>query len=184
MHQWGDENVDWKGINDAAEFVGDYCARWARFRGQTKEKYGTVRFYAHLGYLSLHGLVYPGYVYSQFPNWLWTLDIYVISPLLQKTFSWVWNPWQKFIYKRAYKLAVKKWPHLRKEILSGADHLELLDDCDDIKLNWYPPSFSDKDKKRIGNHVLEYIETLRKELEVIEDKHTKEEDTDQEEAVE
>lgn len=126
MHLWGDENVDWAGIDSAASFIQKYCNRWGRFGGQAKEKYGTVRFYARIGYLSLHGLVYPGYTYCQFPKWLWTLDIYYISPALQFVFGKLAYRWQTFIYKKAYGLAIQKWPHLKKEILYGADYEELL----------------------------------------------------------
>ena len=24
MHNWGDENVDWRGIDDAAEYIGNF----------------------------------------------------------------------------------------------------------------------------------------------------------------
>lgn len=126
MHQWGDPGVDWSGIGDAAEFISSYCKRQGLLGGQSKEKYGTVRFYAHFGYLSLHSIIYPGYMYSQFPKWLWKMDIYYIGPFLRFFFEkpFVW--WQKKVYNRAYWKALKKWPHLRAEILCGADRPELI----------------------------------------------------------
>lgn len=166
-HEWGDEGVDWAGIGNAAEFLGDYCARWGRFRGQTKEKYGSVRFYAHIGHLSLHSLIFPGYVYCQYPNklnWLWKAECRIINPILNKLFGRAYVAWQVFIYKRAYKLAIKKWPHLRDEIMGSADHLELLDDCDDLKMNWHPPAFSEKDKKRLGPRLIEYLTEQQKRI--------------------
>ncbi len=125
-HEWGEENVDWEGINDCCNILHNICTRWGRFGGQTKEKYGTVRFYAHMGWLSLHSLVYPGYVYSQFPNWLWSLDIYYIGPFLRFCFEKIWVKWQAYIYNLAYQKCLKKYPHLRAEILCDADHLELI----------------------------------------------------------
>lgn len=127
MHMWGDEGVDWEGINNAAEFIHDYCVRWARLGGDYKEKYGRCCFYAKFD-LSLHSLFYPGYAFYQMPEWLVHFDIYVFSPVCYKLgVSKLWHLWQTFIYKRAYKLAIKKFPHLKEEILSGADYRELLE---------------------------------------------------------
>lgn len=122
MHSWGDKGVDWKGINDAAEYLGAYCRKWGRLGGQTKEKYGTVRFYARFGHLCLHTLIYPGYVHSRFPSWLWRLDIKLNSlyDLFEGLFEW----WQKKVYSKAYINACNKWPHLQEEILSCADYPE------------------------------------------------------------
>lgn len=129
MHRWGDEGVDWTGINDAADYIGSYCRRWGRVGGQTKEKYGTVRFYAHFGWLNLHTLVYPGYASCQFPKWLWKIDITCIGPILQCFFEQVFVRWQKAVYSRAYINACKKWPHLQEEILSDADYPEFIKGC-------------------------------------------------------
>jgi len=161
MHYWGDGFPYFADVGEAAEYLGDFCKRWARFRGQTKEKYGTARFYATMGHLSLHGLIYPGYYYSQSPAWLWSLDIYYISPALRFLFGRLYGKWCVFIYRKAYKNAVRKWPHIRDEILHGADHLELLDDCDDIKLHWHPPCFSEKDVKRLGTRLINEMKELQ-----------------------
>lgn len=125
MHEWGDKDVDWKGIDDAAYYIADYCRRWGRLGGQYKEKYGTVRFYARFGDLSLHGLIYPGYVYYQFPKWLVRVDLAIRTPLhfcLGHLFTWI----QHRVYSRAYRNALKLWPHLQAEILCNADYPELI----------------------------------------------------------
>jgi len=126
MHTWGEENFDWQGLNDCCDILHTICTRYGRFGGQTKEKYGTLRFYAHMGHLSLHGLIYPGYVYSQFPDWLWSLDIWYISPFLQFFFEkpFVW--WQLKVYNYAYQKCLKKHPHLKEEILCCADYTEFI----------------------------------------------------------
>jgi hypothetical protein len=126
MHHWGDENVDWGGIGECCDYFHKMSRRYGRLGGQIKEKYGTVRFYATFGYLSLHTLLYPGYVSSQFPKWLWRADIYYIGPFLRFFFEKIFVKWQIFIYSRMYQTAIKKWPHLRKEILCAADHPELI----------------------------------------------------------
>lgn len=126
MHKWGDEGVDWKGIDDAASYIGDFCRKWGRLGGQSKEKFGTVRFYAHFGWLNLHTLIYPGYVYSQFPKWLWHLDIFYFGPVMRVFFERPFLWWQKQVYTLAYARALKRWPHLKKEILCCADYSELI----------------------------------------------------------
>lgn len=129
MHHWGDKEVDWQGIGDAAEFIGNYCARWGRFGGQTKEKYGTVRFYASFSVHNLINLTHPGYHYTwsiwqpyvKFDN---AFGEYIVKyTLLQAFFSW----WQPKVYRKAYKLALLRWPHLREEILCCADYPEFLE---------------------------------------------------------
>ena len=129
MHYWGDEGVDWEGINSAASYIGLFCRKWGRISvTQYKEKYGTVRVYCSFRWVSLHSLTHPGYVYSQYPQWLWSADIRYIGPFFRKSgLSFLIWQWQKFIYRLAYKNALKKWPHLRKEILSCADFDELLE---------------------------------------------------------
>lgn len=114
-------------LEESASFLGDFCKRWARLGGQTKEKYGTVRFYASFGHLSLHTLFYPGYYYYQFPKWLVKFDLYVFSTLCQK--SGLNSPfvrWQSFIYGLAYKKAIQKWPKAENALLSGASYPELI----------------------------------------------------------
>jgi hypothetical protein len=123
-HYWGDSGVDWKGINDAADYLSGYCARWGRFDGQAKEKYGCVRFYVDIGWFSLLTLLFPYYIPRWVPRWVTTVDYRVVQPVLDYLFGGLIRRWQKFIYIRAYKNAMKKWPHLRGEILAHADYPE------------------------------------------------------------
>lgn len=43
MHRWGDEGVDWEGINNAAEFIAKTLEDQGLTVTECKEKYGTVR---------------------------------------------------------------------------------------------------------------------------------------------
>lgn len=125
MHTWGDESVDWTGISDAAEYIYNYLLRWHCPVRDHKEKWGTVRVYTSLhwerGWLFQH-LFYPNYVYYQFPRWVRTVDYWIpthwLNPILHPFYCW--------LYRRAYQDAILKWPHLRLEILNGADYDELL----------------------------------------------------------
>lgn len=125
MHIWGDTGVDWKGIESAAEYIYDYLLRWHVPVRDYKEKYGTVRVYTGLhwdrGWLLNH-LFYPNHVYYRFPMWVRKMDCWIpthwLNPILHPFFCW--------LYRRAYKNSITKWPHLREEILSGADYSELL----------------------------------------------------------
>lgn len=110
----------------ACEFLERYCIRYGRLGGQVKEKYGTIRFYARFGAFSLHGLMKPGYNYYTYPRWLLHLDSEYFEPLINKLFGRMLYKWQEYIYGRAYTLALKKWPHLRKALLCGADDPELI----------------------------------------------------------
>lgn len=113
-----------------ARFIGDFIARWGRLSvRQTKEKYGTVRVYCGFGYYSLYGLLFPRYVYKHrlFPKWLWSFDIWYISPVLQYILPKLGSyKYQVFIYKLAYRIAVKRNPDIKDRILRSADYNELL----------------------------------------------------------
>lgn len=125
MHCWGDKGVDWNGINDAAQYIHDYCVRWARLGGDYKEKFGTVRFYARF-HCQLHDLIYPGYMWIVWPQFMNLVDLYFYATRVFDPVRSVINWWQAKVYRRAYKNAVKKWPHLRQEILCMADYDEFL----------------------------------------------------------
>jgi len=110
---------------DAARFIGLRLRRWGRIHvSQYKVKWGTVRVYCSFGWYSFHGITHPGYAYSQYPKWLWRLALDT-GPLI-RMFNWLVVPYQQWLYRRTYAQAVKRWSHLRAEILCAADWPELL----------------------------------------------------------
>lgn len=125
MHKWGDPNVDFEEIDAAAEYIYMYLRRWRVPVRDYKEKYGTVRVYTGLhwerGWLFMH-LFKPDHMYYRFPRWVRTVDFWIPAHWL----NIVIHPLYKHLYTRAYGNALKRWPHLRREILSGADYSELL----------------------------------------------------------
>ena len=126
MHSWGDENVDWKGINSAAEFIGVNLRRWGRVNVRDyKEKFGTVRVYCSLGWHQFHSITHPGWCRAQYPKWLWHLDCRVGSKIISPL-NRVILPYHIWLYRHLYSMAVRKWPHLRREILCMADYGDLL----------------------------------------------------------
>jgi len=127
MHSWGDKNIDWKGINDAAEYIGTNLRKWGRVEvRQYKEKYGTVRVYCSFGWSCLLSITHPGYCHYPYPKWLVTLDIYVFSKIIPSLCNWLVIPLQTWLYRKLYADMVKKYPHLREEILCAADWEEFL----------------------------------------------------------
>jgi hypothetical protein len=125
-HNWGDENVDWEGISDAASYIGCRLIREGRVPVTCiKEKYGTVRVYCGFGWHSLLSITHPNYChYGPYPEWLMHLDIYYLSKIISRL-PFV-RSYHRFTYRRVYAAAVKKWPHLREEILTDADWPEEL----------------------------------------------------------
>lgn len=126
MHQWGEEGVDWDGINDAAAYIGYWLRKWLRMHvSDVKEKFGTVRVYCSFGWDTFYSIVYPGYMWVK-PWWPYKLDLMVsahIMPFINRFAV----PLQQWAYARRYKKAVQKWPHLYSEIVSGADWGELFE---------------------------------------------------------
>ena len=127
MHQWGNRNVDWKGIDDAAYYIAHWLKTWVRLPvHQYKEKFGTVRVYCTFGWYGIYGIWRPSY--GWYPKW-WPmkLDFWLAE-------SWGWRQLNKVVilvqqkaYAWRYKKAVEKWPHLKDEIVSQADFGELFE---------------------------------------------------------
>lgn len=128
MHQWGDEEVDWDGINDAARFIAHNLRKWFRVPVRDyKEKFGTVRIYTGLGWTQFYEIFYPGYCWIK-PWWPNKLDHWLSyqTPIL----DWINKvvvPIHEWAYVWYYTRAVRKWPHLYNEIVSMADFGELFD---------------------------------------------------------
>lgn len=127
MHKWDDEDFDWKGLYEAEQILYKDLKFYRVPVRDIKEKYGTLRCYTDLGWTTLHSLFYPGYMYSQFPKWLWTLDVYYGYNIMYWTGLWYLSyKLHCWAYRRAYAKIVEKFPHLREEILCCADYEELL----------------------------------------------------------
>ena len=39
----------------------------------------------------------------------------------------LWSVYEAYVYRQAYKKALKKWPHLRQEMIDGAGYEQLLE---------------------------------------------------------
>ena len=129
MHSWGDKDVDWEGINAAAAFIGRGLLFWRVPVRQWKEKFGTVRVYCSFGFTNLNSFTHPGYAYNQYPHCLdWVNYPGRYSPI--RLLFWTLNlmivPFHKWLYQWYYARACRRWPHLKKEIIYGADYHELL----------------------------------------------------------
>mgnify|MGYP001588249460 CR=1 FL=1 len=142
MHLWGDETVDWGGIDAAARFIGEGLRFWRIDVRQWKEKYGTVRVYCSFGFPWWQSLTHPGHVWCRWPRWLdfityahsWYNPFYFTLRLL----NLVVIPFHVWLYKFYYRKACRKWPHLREEILRGADYYELLGASVTNQQIWWP----------------------------------------------
>jgi hypothetical protein len=119
---------DYNGLFEAGEMLSEELAFYRVPVRDIKEKYGTLRCYTGLGWYSLHSIVYPRYVYSQFPKWLWTFDLFYGSRILYWSgLTYLSTKLHMWTYRRAYAKVVKKFPHLREAILVAADYEELLE---------------------------------------------------------
>lgn len=105
----------------------DIISKWARrgmIMGQLKEKYNTTRWYAYIGNLHFHSILYPRHMYSRYKyKWMWRFDCKYGYAIFKYTgLNWLLTKWQIFCYKSAYKEIDKKYPNVRNCI----DHRELL----------------------------------------------------------
>jgi len=145
MHYWGDKGVDFHGIGESADEIGEFLVKWGRVNVRdTKEKYGTARVYLSFGWHQLHSVTHPRHMYSRYPDWLWKLDCRYLYKIFQ-LLNYIVIPYHIWLYKLAYKRAVIKRPHLVAEIICGADFIELLKD---IFPTWYQWNKSEAERKR------------------------------------
>jgi len=56
---------------------------------------------------------------------VWWFDIYIMGKLV-RPLNKIVIPYHIWLYKRAYRKAIEKWPYIREEILDGADCHEFL----------------------------------------------------------
>jgi hypothetical protein len=128
-HHWDDKDFDWKALYSAESYGAKFMKRWGRIGIHSKEKYGTIRWSVYFFDGSLHSLIYPGYVYNQFPKWLWVLDcnryLRFLCPIICR--------YQAFIVRAAFKNMCNKWSHIVKEILCDAPENILPADLEKIR---------------------------------------------------
>lgn len=146
-HTWGDEHFDWESLHKACSFFSKLTT-WARLCIHTKEKYGTMRIeYFGMGHRGIYGLLNPGdlcfrwggpKVTIKFPKNVRHLVKLERTPVLlsylfnrftykiaKKTgLGYVFWLYQKLVFNIFTVIAVKRWPHIKDEIL----HEDCFDD--------------------------------------------------------
>lgn len=121
-HEWGDEDFDWTALEDAITFCVKNMRRWGRICVHGKEKYGTMRLeFVTFGF-TLHQFFFPPYLFKHklMPKWLWCLDqnlVYGKFRVYNWLVNWWYVPYQKWLYRFILNRAVKKWPHIKEEII-------------------------------------------------------------------
>lgn len=128
MHTWGNwPDESFQQVEQAAYYIGSWLSKWARIPvGCTKEKFGTARVYCSFGWSSLYSIYRPRY-YWVASWWPYKLDLWLSYKChLINGLNRLAIPLQKRLYRLRYQQALKKWPHLREEILDGADWIEEL----------------------------------------------------------
>ena len=117
MHFWGDEDFDWDSLYKAEQLGSKLMKRLGRIGVHSKEKYGSIRWTIFLFDGTLHSFTHPGYVYSQYPQWLWNFDV-VYRPL--RLLTWLIQPYQALVVKLTFLYLWHKFPHIRPEVFSDA----------------------------------------------------------------
>ena len=122
-HFWGDENFDWDSLYKALDQGTWLMSKIGRIGVHSKEKFGSLRWDLSLFNGHLHDLTHPGYVYSQYPKWLWSFDV-EYRPL--RFLTWLIQPYQSLVVKFTFLYLWYKFPHIRPEVFSDAPRELLL----------------------------------------------------------
>lgn len=128
MHYWGDENVDWEGIEECNSILYTVCTKWGRIGGQIKEKWGNLRFYAQFSDGTLFSLLYPGYhwIPKRYSWFYFHIDLPVIQRITKYTgLLWLIRQYQNAMYELGYRICEYNYPHLFDEIHHSMDHPKL-----------------------------------------------------------
>lgn len=112
-------------VKGPGDFLHWFLTSFARMGADTKWKYGTIRCYVTFGWYQVHSVTHPGYHYGQYPKWLWNLDCRYGHRLLAPLFP-LSSAFHKFMYRLAYKMALRRWPEHRQALLDGMDYPELI----------------------------------------------------------
>jgi hypothetical protein len=120
-YYWGDNSFDWNSLYKAESEIRSIL-KYGRVGIHSKEKYSTLCYSIFFCDGTLHSFIYPGYVYSQFPKWLWVFDL-TYKPL--RLLAPIIRFWQKLIVEYAFKVVCDKYPHIRDHIINDAP-IELL----------------------------------------------------------
>ncbi len=120
-HLWGDENFDWKSLDEASNYIWKRCRRYGRFGVWTKEKYGTLRISttcAYWGEWPIHNIFKPGHVCYRWPRWIMLYVEYPLGTFFRAIgVTSLVVKYQTAVLKYFWKRAAKKWPQVSKEIL-------------------------------------------------------------------
>ena len=140
-HDWSEKDFDWDSLHKGIRTIWWWCTRIGRIGVHSKEKYGTHRMSTYLWSGSLFGLTHPGYVYNQYPQWLWNFDCSVIRPFFCKLKFpiRIVRKWQVFVLRTVFHYVLGKYPHIAHELVSDVDCYNLIKGGKEIHIGVWTP---------------------------------------------
>lgn len=141
IHLWGDKTFDWKALDGALNELSKWGVRWGRVGGQIKEKWGCAQYYANFADGTLHNLIYPDHYYIQWPKWVYyNIDYKIIRPIIIYTgLIKIIHFYQRYFYNLAYQKAIKKYPHIKEEILCDCVYPEYVKGAKEVVDKYWKP---------------------------------------------
>lgn len=136
-HYWGDEDFDWNALNHCVHLYDHVLKKYGRMCVYTKEKYGTMRLeYLGMGWDGIYGFLNPGHLIFRwksvrisrtriigdmaFESKVDLLYVFneVTANLARYTgISWLIQKYQMFLFNMLTLYCVKKYPHIKDEIM-------------------------------------------------------------------
>lgn len=113
-------------LDKSHEQIISYCLRFGRLAGEYKTLQDLPYFEPKFEEFNLHNIFYPFQPYNQFIDVLAKVDRRYIQTLL-KPLQRYFHAYQRFIYIRAYKHAIRLFPHIAYELVICSSYPELLE---------------------------------------------------------
>lgn len=117
MNTWG---------TDGKETIAEYIVLYLKTKGRINAKLVPGGYKYTLGISSIFQLIWPGRKSYPVPKFLANLDKKISRIFRTRCIHRAIEYYQFYIYKRAYRAAVKKYKNMKKEILASSPHSEVL----------------------------------------------------------
>ena len=136
-HYWGDEDFDWNALNHCVHLYDHVLKKYGRMCVHTKEKYGSMRLqFVGMGWGGIYGFIKPGHLFFRWTSFkinktvtiegekhtyqqdfLMSLNEFTETIAKYTGIRWLIHKYQMFLFNMLTLYCVRKYPHIKDEIM-------------------------------------------------------------------